>query len=368
MLLPRRRPNVRVSRVGAGIALGLALAGCSDETVPVVGIAHPTLVQVSPDEFLGDVPCVDSPGAMRRYVATVFDLPPVDADAGAEAPDFALPSSTVERGDGRATPMPCTQSVSFSHLVQDHRYWAAIDGYDRDDLVALAPGTRLLYDPLSSERVEPRWTTSCAEDAPILGDSAPAGATLVEVSLDGALGMLECGTEAGSVDHFVVTPPNGAPMDAACGESVALPGLGPVGATLTLSLKAFEAGASEPSWGTSCVAEIVSGVTTRATCYPLSSAGVLEVDPLDALTALGLECDALSFEELGVEMTDAPPDPRFIDASECARPLRFQGRPAGAATARAEARFADGTRSGAVLCSATVVPGDTARAACAREP
>ena len=138
-----------------------------------------TLVEVSPTEFLGSVPCVDARGAMRRYVATVFDAGPEDvngaggANGGGDSSDFALPSSTVAHGDVTgdgapdATPIPCAQTVGFSRVVIGNRYWAEIDGYDRDDLVALAPGTRILYDPVTSERVAPRWSTSCAKDQPV---------------------------------------------------------------------------------------------------------------------------------------------------------------------------------------------------------
>jgi hypothetical protein len=386
MPLDRRRSDGPIPRIFVGLVLGFVLASCSEPEVPPVGFSHPTLVEVSPDAFLGSVPCLPSPGAMRRYVATVYDLPAQatgDADAGTDTPGFALPSSTVPRGDGTASPIPCTQEVGFSHIIQDHRYWAEIDGYDRDDLLALAPGTRVLYDPATLERIEPRWTTSCAKNAPIKGvssavrsigscdalaDSKPGGEALVEVRVDDALDGQTCGSEAGEVERFDVTPPGGAPLGAACGETVTLAGLEPGGAVLSMPLRAFEAGASEPTWGTTCVADVVQGVTTSAECLPLSSEGALEVDPLDALAALELECDALAFAELDVEMTDGDPDPRHVDPSSCSGLLHFQGREPGLATARASARFADGTRSAAALCSATLVPGETTRAVCAREP
>ena len=67
-----------------------ALLGCEETTVPVEGVYHPTLIQVSPDNFLGTVPCrPGATGAMQTYVATIFD---VGLDYAPTAP-FALPSS-----------------------------------------------------------------------------------------------------------------------------------------------------------------------------------------------------------------------------------------------------------------------------------
>jgi hypothetical protein len=391
-----RDPNWRARRAFTWFALGGVLAGCGEGTVPIVGFAHPTLVEVSPDDFLGDVSCVDAPGAMRRYVATVFDVGPAvgaggESSGGAENADttgFAFPSSTVVGSDRNAVAIPCTQSVGFSHVVPGNKYRAEVDGYDRDDLIALAAGLRVMVDPLTLERVAPRWTTSCGKP-PVtsrrfivrriggcepLVDSAEPGGTLVEVRLDGALGMLECGTADGAVDRFEVIPPGGTAVSATCGETMTLTGLEPGRATLSLPLRAFEAGALEPTWGTTCLVEVVQGLTSVATCLPLSSTGVLEVDPLDALAALGLPCEAGAFAELEVaieaetEVDGGAPEPLFVPPTACGRALRFQGREVGPATARATARFSDGTRSPAALCTATIAPGETAVATCAREP
>jgi hypothetical protein len=382
-----RDPNWRARSAFTWLAIGGVLAGCGEATVPIVGFVHPTLVEVSPDDFLGDVPCTDAPRAMRRYVATVFDLGPDGAGGessggagNAETTEFALPSSTVVGEDDNAVPIPCTQSVGFSHVVPGNKYRAEVDGYDRDDLIALAPGLSVLLDPLTLERVAPRWTTKCGKP-PVtsrrfivrrigscepLTDSAEPGETLVHVRLDGALGMLECGTDPGAVDRFEVVPPGGAPVSAACGETASLPGLEPGRATLSLPLRAFEAGALEPTWGTTCLVEVVRGVTSVATCLPLSSEGVLQVDPVDALAALGVECSAAAFVELEVEVSGEPA--RYVPPTACGRALQFQGREAGPATARATARFIDGTRSATALCTGTITPGETAVATCAMEP
>jgi hypothetical protein len=387
------RPNEhRALGLLAVMSLGSLLAGCSEDPVPTQSIAHPTLVEVSPGDFLGSVRCIDAPGGMRRYVATVYDVDAFPSpDAGSNEPDggssdcpvfdesvFALPSSTVKRGDDRVTAIPCTQNVGFSRIIDGHRYYAAVDGYDRDDLVALAPGSRILYDPVTLERVEPRWTTTCSKCAPVKGlpylvrrigscdaleDSAPEAEALVEVNIDEALGDLRCVSDGGTVERYEVTPPDGAALGASCGEAVTLRGLEVSGATVTLPLRAFEAGQTEPTWGSTCLAEVIAGVTTSASCLSLDDKGVLEVDPGEALAALGLECSPSAFLELDVVVSGE--EPKIVTPSNCDRPVQFGNLPPGVATARASARLTDGSRSAEALCSGTIAPGETSRADCA---
>src|SRR5262245_38280501 len=75
-----RRPAEPRRTALAVLAVSVALGACSEEEVPVVRIAHPTLVEVRPEEFLGAVACRDAPGAMRSYVATVYDVGPAPTD------------------------------------------------------------------------------------------------------------------------------------------------------------------------------------------------------------------------------------------------------------------------------------------------
>jgi hypothetical protein len=155
-------------------------------------------------------------------------------------------------------------------------------------------------------------------------------------------------------------------LGASCGETVTLRGLEVSGATVTLPLRAFEAGQTEPTWGSTCLAEVIAGVTTSASCLPLDDKGVLEVDPGEALAALGLECSASAFLELDVVVSDE--EPKIVTPRDCDRPLQFGNLPPGAATARASARLTDGSRSAEALCSGTITPGETARADCAAPP
>jgi len=202
-------------------------------------------------------------------------------------------------------------------------------------------------------------------------DAAPRTETLVEVSVDGALDGLECGDQPGTVERFEVVGSSGASESAACGETLAFDVSEITSSTVTLSLRAFEPGASDPSWGTSCAAPVLRGVTTTAACLPLVSDGVFEVDPADALAALGLTCDDPYLAELAVEVVEAAdgePDVRYVEPATCARTVQFPRRAAGPTTARATARFTDGSRTGEALCTATVLPGDTVRATCGGAP
>ena len=168
------------------------------------------------------------------------------------------------------------------------------------------------------------------------------------------------------VDRYEVTPPHGAPVSAPFGETITLQGLEVSGATVTLPVRAFEAGATEPTWGSTCLAEVIAGVTTSASCLLFDDKGVLEVAPEEALAALGLECAASAFVELDVVVGDE--EPKIVRPSNCTRPLQFGNLAPGQATARATARFADGSTSGEALCTGAIAPGQTTLAECAASP
>src|SRR3954469_23353084 len=90
---------------GAGL---IAFAGCSSTAATTVPVTHPTMIEVSPDDFLGDVPCSSSGAGLKRYVAPLIDTNQTFGGIGGEggqgsetgpaseggAPDwFQLPSS-----------------------------------------------------------------------------------------------------------------------------------------------------------------------------------------------------------------------------------------------------------------------------------
>ncbi len=265
-------------------ALGVVVLGCSDSRGGKRN-DNPTLVAVEPDAFLGDVPCLSSPGAMRRYVATLED---VTGDLGGEDADidsFVLPSSP---------PVSCVVPVAFGFVVPDHRYVADVQGYDRTDLVPLAPGSPVMLTTDSGEVVEPRWTTSCGRqnqgtDTAVIAydrvtifvracepltDHLEGGSTTgVTVALADALGDLDCGAEPGSVDRFEVTLDGAdeAPREASCEEAVTFEGL-TAEATYTFTVAAFEADGTAAAWETTCFRTTEPGAIVPAHCDPLVEA------------------------------------------------------------------------------------------------
>jgi len=370
-------PTRSATTIPLGLLFAGALAGCEQTTVPVAGVYHPTLIQVSPDEFLGAVPCrPGASGAMQTYVATIFDV----GEAPAPTEPFALPSSG---------PVSCKNPVAFSRVLDPHRYSARVDGYDRSDLVPLGSsdprvtlGVPILVDPVTGERVPPRWTTTCGDTTPTLArtgwvrtvrdcqplvDSGTPGPTAVEVSIDGALGELTCGTKPGEVERFEVGIVGGPMQSAACGETITFPDIPPVG-TIPFTLLAYEPGTDHARWGSTCEARPAAGITVQASCSTLSDQGALDVLPTTALAALGLDCSALG--ELRVELLDAGapvPPPRYVEASGCELPLRLTGVTSGGAEARATL-LSGGEALGSVLCSGTVIPGNAVTSTCIAEP
>lgn len=153
-------------------------AGCAGAT-PTATPTSPTLVAVSPDDFLGNVPCADAPGAMRIYVATVYDVTPGLGPDGSASSGFALPSSG---------PVSCLQEVGFGggFVIAGHQYVADIAGYDRTDLRALggaSSGSPILVDTQTGAYVPPRWTTSCGRGS-TPGEGVPVEAGALDGSAD----------------------------------------------------------------------------------------------------------------------------------------------------------------------------------------
>jgi len=169
---------------GAGL---IAFAGCSSTAATTVPVTHPTMIEVSPEDFLGNVPCSDGGPGLKRYVATLIDTHQTfggiggeggeggaDSAAGADsaggvdagqvpaaggAPDrFQLPSSG---------PTPCLAAVGFGFVVTARHYHVKIDGYDTDDLAPRASGARQMVSPAPTEAepvtplIAPRWTAHC---------------------------------------------------------------------------------------------------------------------------------------------------------------------------------------------------------------
>lgn len=374
---------MRTLKAFAGPLALISGFGCSDSTPTTTEVVHPTLVAVSPQEFLGNVPCLDAPGAMRRYVATLWDVTGTSADtgegggtgsdgaAGATFDEpFALPSSR---------PVPCSEEVGFAFVVTGHRYVASIAGYDRDDLLPLEAGVPIVVDAETRERVEPRWTTRCGDERPVtsygsvtrivrdcapLVDVDPGGTTGVEVRLDTLLGDSSCGAEGSSIARFEVRGPDGV-VGGACDEAVRI--LPPEGSsTLVLPVLAFESGAETPSLGTVCTARVVPSVVTRASCSPLTAAGTLVVQPGEALATLGSDCGA-GFSELSAEVVgDETSTRKELDAASCKRSLEFSNLPLGNTSVRFTLRTPT-EEPRTALCTAAIEPGQVVTATCAAD-
>jgi hypothetical protein len=234
-------PAIGARRVLALGALAVAF-GCSEDTPVATGIVRPTLVTVPPDAFLGGVPCLDAPGAMRSYVATLRHLgPPPEPGAAGEtgssggdegapgggAGEGGAPGLTLE-ATATAPPLACTKAAGFGAVTPNHRYLADVYAFDRTGLGLQAtpegsapPEVPVVVDLETGARVLPRWTTRCravtaryavirpVKDCDPLTDHLPSVATTVRIDLDAALAGAECGPLAGEIERFEIATPSG---------------------------------------------------------------------------------------------------------------------------------------------------------------
>jgi hypothetical protein len=306
-------------RSGAVWALGACtLLGCDDSSAGNPVPPPPTQIVVDPEQFDSAVACVDAPGGMRLYVATLFDVSEGDA---------ALPQLAS------SPPTPCTIPVAFGYVEPGRKYRAEVDGYDVEDLVPLTAGNRLLQDDETGELVAPRWRASCGNPisggsgdggdlsflqgpaeaflnarvtvmgcTPFSDDSAAPLSTSIRVDLNQALGDLSCGSGSQQVSSFQVNPRDNsvAPSTASCGSSVTFSNLN-ANQTYFFDVLAFagktdtdaglndaglndaapddaapddagrtDAGAPAARWRTSCYQQALSGVQQTAICEPLA--------------------------------------------------------------------------------------------------
>jgi hypothetical protein len=272
------------------------------------------MIVVSPDQFAGAVQCLAEPGAMRRYVATLFD---VTGDYEGTVP--ALPSSP---------PTDCNLSVGFGFVEPGRKYRAEIDGYDREDLTPVTPGNRLMRRAGgdANELVAPRWRASCSNPVAELADAAaadggngleflngPAEATLnsavhvvgctafvelepgvadtaIRIDATSLLAGLQCGAAAGQVLEYQATPRDGAggAQRVACGNDIVFAALAAdtpyffdviafttppeTDAAASDAGDAGDGGPATPAsaaWTTSCFQRSAAGVERLAVCDPL---------------------------------------------------------------------------------------------------
>lgn len=339
--------------------LGAAWLGplaCSSDPTTSPGVTHPTMIEVSPEDFLGDLPCGEQPGEVRRYVATLFDVTeqlggaggegnggPAEIDSQGGAPTGAPVVASPGKCGGfplpSSRPVSCLAGVGFGYVVSGRHYCAEIDAYDSDQVEPRGSGSRQMVagnsadsaPPASDARkVEPVWQTICRQataatativptrDCDLLSPQ-PDVAAPAELRVDTAklLGDLTCGTEPGQVERLEVALElddyaGERQREVACGDALAFEAL-PPGRLLSLYVSAFEAESTQAFAGSECHALAKPGVSVNATCSSLSQLGTLRVDLPAALEALGLECDASSVSNVrvsagGEEQNLRPPD------------------------------------------------------------
>jgi len=260
---------------------------------------------------------MDTPGAMRSYMATLYDVsvePPLQG--------FALPSSGM---------VPCLQDITFLFVGLDHEYVARVQGFDRDDLKPQITGSPNAVDS-DGQVVAPRWTAECGQlvtgsagaggaasepddsddddsddddsddDDDDYGDDdgtaapgfsvagvtatahftvyasycqpivehGPATNTGISVNLAHAQRDLACGDESDEIATFSaeLAGATSPPLEAECAGSVEFSDLVP-GTDYQFNVLAFEAGSDEPRWATVCRATAERGIVIPANCDPL---------------------------------------------------------------------------------------------------
>jgi len=323
---------------------------------------------------MGQVPCLDTQGAAKLYVATLEDVTSnLFGQAGAPVASFVLPSSA---------PTSCHLPVGFGFVVAGHEYAADIQVYDRSDLVAAAPGGAIMLDPAGSH-VAPRWTTSCGRDPlltgegpticasnvmatvtgciPLINSAAPTE-TVVAIRPKDALGNLSCGDSAGQIGSFAVVPEApglGQQTANSCDAELSYAGVEP-GQSYTFDLFAYEPAATAPRWGTTCLAYPSLGVTVIANCDALTERGALVVDLGAWLESAQLVCSSSGVTEVTVSVFT--PDGVVVKTSrapDCALPLTFDALLPGAYPIEVSA-----SSGAAGHCDAVVMPGTTTVATC----
>lgn len=404
--------------------LGLLLlvySGCSEDTTTEPSVTRPTLLQVGPKDFLGNVPCGAGAG-LQRYVASAYDVTaevataeeaaaggagPGDEPEGAggdaaEAADAAArelaygvntgapaaeeeePAPTYEDGTLRprngfklpsALPASCGTEVGFGLIVPGRRYRVRIDGYDTDQLAPRASGSRIMVptgDPNGLE-LTPTWRGDCpailssyaftvrVRDCETLDPQtdalAPAELRVPTLPL---LGSLECGSEPGQVERLTVTLPQvGLSADVACGEEAIFSDLAG-GQSLSASVAAFSAESPSTLAGSECHALTVAGGSVVADCPKLSSIGTLRLDLVTALGELGLACDA-SVTALVVQPPGDASERRVVPP-DCLQPLDL-GLPGGPAIVTVAVEPAEAAPA-LLACHGDVVPGGLVVAKC----
>jgi hypothetical protein len=388
-MLARQFRSLRPACPLVGFAL-LSFAGCSSSGTASPAVTHPTMIEVAPEDFLGDVPCSEGPG-LKRYVATLIDTDYVaqggasgvdratDAEAGGAPMAFQLPSSR---------PTPCLAGVGFGLVVPGRHYDVKIDGYDTDDLAPRANGSRQMVSPAPAPAAEqpvsalltPRWSAHC-EDAIAIDSTIvralhctpftplDAGALgSVRVPLSALVGGLVCGDQPGQIDHFEVTLDAGdgvmrvGSVPCAVDAEVVYDELAPR-VRVSAYVTAFSVSSGEAFAGATCDAFTLPEASVDADCGALSQVGTLRVDLQALLQQLSLACSASSIATLTVDVPDED-QAQSIAPPECLQPFDHGFAP-GPAVVNVTVQPQDASQApSSRACHAQVLPGRLALAVC----
>jgi hypothetical protein len=381
------RPLVALAATGL-----LCWVGCTNESTPTVSVTHPTMIEISPDTFLGEVPCTEQPGGLTRYVATLTDVTArleaaggngaggADDGAAGEA-DFALPSST---------PVPCLSGVGFGFVVPGRKYEALIEGYDTDQVVPRAQGSRLMVqmEPVddvttpealqaiaTAPALSPRWSASCrattAVSRTVLQAScdefvaAEGGTSDLRIDVSQLLGDLQCGDEPGQVARLNVSLDVGEDaareLEIPCdGATDAIFSDVPARKTVSAYVAAFGADDNQLA-GAKCEALTLPSASVTASCARLSQLGTLRVELPEALAAVGLTCNAATLSDV---LVDVPGEDRArsFPPPDCLQPFDH-GFGVGAAAVTVTVLNVD-QELATLTCGGEIIPGSLVVANC----
>jgi hypothetical protein len=373
--------------VTSGLLMGV---GCSSDPGAEVGVSHPTMIEIPPESFLGDVPCTLQEGGLTRYVATLTDVTARTENAGGAGGG----SSDGVGGEGDVTlassaPVTCRAGVGFGFVVPGRQYTAVIEGYDTSVLRPRAPGSPLMVaatpdvaeaDLAKAPPVAPRWRASCPATTAVsatvvqavgcttleLEPDAPERDTELVLSTTALLGGLECGEEAGQVERLSIRLDAGEPeprlLELPCDPTVdAVFSNLKSRVSASVFVSAFGADSQQAFAGATCNALTLPGARVTANCAKLNPLGTLRVDLVDALADLGLACSTADVSAVVVDARDgsavrrlAPPD--------CLQPFDH-GFPAGDAVVTLTVTKGE-EQLASLTCVGTVVPGGVVPAIC----
>ena len=369
------RSQLARSLVWAAAAIPF-LSACDSDSTETAEEPQVTGIVVSPEDFLGTIPCLDAPGAMRLYTAELVRVSLPTLAPGVEPGPEILRSGLVG----------CERGVAFGQVTTGATYAARVRAYDRSDLVLSGTGELDVIDPATNEIVAPCWSGSCGclqggspSDPPSCDDSAVARAeyqtlrqvrrcslsdaaptpTQVTLLLDptSAGSQIICGAGDEAVSSFAVYRDGELLREAACGETLTFPAT----PDEQFELEVLAYSGDEAAYGAVCRARALFGATVVMTCDRLSAFGGLEVPLAAAREALGATCSE-SLHNLSITLDDADMSALELSTVPCEGSVRFNNLAPG------EVQISFSVERGGELlsarCSANVEPGLVARPEC----